>query len=245
MRTIQSGVPVLAAAGLALSLVWLFLPTAAPPLYDGLVLPPEPYRYLHPTGRQVQANLPPTAARKTVTLGGAASTVTVATRESPPQAEIVFQGSAFHTGPRARRVTISIRAVSPPPLPPATALNGNLYAISATADGHPAVVRQGHVVVVLRATSPFIYPVMEEYASGHWQRLHASPGYHADSWGAQPPALGMFGLMVKGKAVPSAPTTPWEPLLAVSVLVVGIVAVALFLLRRLRSRAAGSTTASN
>jgi hypothetical protein len=226
----------LSLAGLGLCLVWLVLP-ASPPLYDGLTLPPEPYRYLQPTPKQARDNLPPTSTRSIVPARNPPY-LTISTHEQPPQVEIVLAGRAFRAAPAVSRVTLTIRAIPPPPVPPGMALSGNAYAISATAHGRPVMLRHGGAVVVLRAAGTYLRPLMEEYHGGRWERLYASPGYHTASWAARAATLGDFALMIRGKAVPAPMGTPWGPVLIAGMVALGAVAVALFLLRQLRSRAA-------
>lgn len=228
------GAAALLVSGLALGTAWLVHP-ASPPLYDGLVLPPEPYRYLQPSRTQALNNLPPTAAHRMLSLGGRSGIVTVATTEQPPQAEIRLYGSALRAEPGTMHVLLTIRAVPPPPLPPGLRLDGNIYAIAVTANGRPVRLRPGHALMVLRATSAFIHPTMEEYIGGRWHRLYASPGYHLTSWGARIAAPGDIGLFVKGGGI-SSPGANWAPLLAAGLLALGAVAAALVLLRWSRTR---------
>jgi hypothetical protein len=226
---------VLTAAGLALCLLRFLLPLGSPPLYDGILLPPEPYRYLHPTPKQARNNLPPTSARATVPAQNPPY-ISIATAERPPQAGVVLTGSAFRVPPGIRQVTITVRAVSPPPLPRGLTLAGNVYAIRATANGRPVSLRPGHASVILRAVSNYAHPVMEEYSAGAWRALHASPGYNIATWGAQLTAFGDVALMVHGKSLHS-PGPPFAPLLIAGLVTVLVVALALILLRR--SRASG------
>jgi hypothetical protein len=222
-------------AGLMLPLVWLLLPFALP-LYDGLTLPPEPYRYLQPTSKQARNNLLPTTARSTVAARNAPY-ITISTHEQPPQAEIVLAGNAFHARPGMSHVTISIRAVPPPPIPEGMLLVGNVYAISAAAAGRPVALRQGGAVVVLRSTTLYRRPLMMVDRGRAWERLYASPGYHTASWAAQTSTLGDFALMVKGQSRSStSSSTSRAPFLIAAVAVLLIAAVALFLLRRALSR---------
>lgn len=223
-------------AGLGLCLVWLLLPGSLP-LYDGITLPPEPYRYLQPTPRQARNNLPPTSARSTVAVRNAPY-ITISTHEQPPQAEIVLAGNAFHAGPGVRRISISIHAVPPPPLPTGMLLIGNVYAISATAAGRPVALRKGSAVVVLRSTKIYLRPIMLVYRAGTWERLYASPGYHTASWAAQASALGDFALMARGPAPPPATSRTPQILLFIAVAALCIAALALFLLGRNLSRRA-------
>src|SRR5579884_435087 len=79
----------LLAAGSLLLTIWLLLPASSPPLYDGLILPPEPYRYLHPTAREAQENLPPLSKVAHIPVqNGLVAMRVVHTGEKPPQVEV-------------------------------------------------------------------------------------------------------------------------------------------------------------
>lgn len=226
--------------GLALLAIWQVLPISTPPLYDGIGLPPEPYRYLHPTHAQAANNLPPTSAYRAFILRSNTPTVIVGTKEQGPQAEILLDGSSIRSGSRQTRVRVTIRAVTPPSLPPGMHLDGNVYAITITADGRTAHLRASHAVILLRATSAFLHPSMEAYRAGRWRRLIAAPGYIRESWGAQMAAPGDFALFTQGGPA-QPPGTNWAPLIVAGLIALAVAAAGLTLLRLTRRDAPGKT----
>jgi hypothetical protein len=239
MERRRVGAAVLAAAGMALSLLWLIAPPSTLPIYDGGLTPPEPYRYLHPTAQQAKGNLPPTSASSDLIVStGRVGTGYVATREKPPQAELLYDSLAFRVPSDIKQIAVSIHAVTPPSVSPPGRIIGNVYSISATANGRSIPLRPGHARVVLRSPSSLGSPTMENYSGGRWVRLHSYFGFFQPVWTAPVSALGDFALVVKSKKAPA--TNPAQSnrcrLLGITLLVIVLVSAALIVLRRGRFR---------
>lgn len=232
------GAWVLATSGIALSLLWLNFARGTPPIYDGGLTPPEPYRYLHPTAQQAKGNLPPTSASSVLIVSaGEVGSGYVATKEKPPQAELLYDSRAFRVPSTVNQITVSIHAVDPPTVSPPGRIIGNVYSISATANGRSIPLRPGHARVLLRSPSSLGSPTMEEYSGGKWVRLHSYFGFFQPVWTAPVSSLGDFALVVKSKAPATNPaqSNRWK-LLGVAILAITLVSAALILLRRGRFR---------
>src|SRR5438105_1065265 len=70
--------------------VWLTAAPAAPPLYDGLGFPDEPYRYLSPPPGAKKTPAPSTAAADFPVTPGVGNYVELASTEVGPQVQIDF-----------------------------------------------------------------------------------------------------------------------------------------------------------
>jgi hypothetical protein len=161
---------------------------AAPPLYDGLPLSAEPYRYLKPPPGFATTPAP-TSASETVTVTGAAGaqTVELSTTETPPQATIIFSTGAF-SAPAAERIVLRIAPVTPPAQPAHGSIDGNVYSFTATGPGPGGApqavnVAAGQVITLaLRATGVAGSPTLERFDSGSWRPLattHVPPSEYS------------------------------------------------------------------
>lgn len=174
---------------------------SAPPVYDGLPLSAEPYRYLQPPPGA--RNRPaPASASETVTVTGAsgAQTVALSTSENPPQASLIFSTGAF--GGAGTRIVVKIAPVAPPAPPGRGRIDGNVYLFSATGPGpgggtpRPVPLVPGDTVTVaLRATGASGRPTLETFSSGTWHALattHVPPSEYSTEAGG----LGYFALVI-------------------------------------------------
>ena len=165
---------ILAGAGLALG-----VQVAAPvgvPLYDGVVVQ-EPYRYLHPVGDQV--NSPTSFSSAPAVTGGKSPLFAAATKESPPQAQLIAQADAFEVPAGTTSLQVSITPIEPPAPPPGATLAGNVYRFSVTDQaGNRLAVKpcQGCLSLTLRAPDGTGDAILKRFADGAWtdvQTLHA------------------------------------------------------------------------
>ena len=173
---------------------------AGPPVYDGLPLAAEPYRYLQPPPG-FATTPPPSSASETVTVSGAtgAQTVALSTSENPPQATMIFSTEAF-TGV-GERIVVHIAPVPPPSKPARGTLDGNVYDLTATGPGPggapqavPLAAGQT-VTVALRATGAAGQPTLDRLDSGTW---HALPTTHVppSEYSVTTDRLGYFALVL-------------------------------------------------
>jgi hypothetical protein len=226
------GLVTLGAAFVLLALVWVVRGShAGPPIYDGLPLQTEPYRYLQPPPGQA-TTAPPTSASENVKPSNLGLPFIVNTNESPPQAELQADPDAFAIPPSTPNLTITITPVSPAAPIPNGRLDGNVYRMSVTLPGGaPVVVRPGkHITVFLRGTGALGKTVMDRFSDGRWTSLVTTlpgSGYHA----ADSDRLADFTLvLLPGSAGLSGGV---RAAIAVAAFVL-VIAVLLYVVRRLR-----------
>jgi hypothetical protein len=221
------GLASLLVAFVMLAGVWLALPQLAPPLYDGIQLPPGPYRYLNPAPGQKGS---PTHAHQLLPLVNHRVLLTViSTREQPPQARLTLQDNAFKIPPGVSSLTVTIRPVPPPATAPAGTIQGNVYAFGATAKNGAALsLRPGGANVDLRGTGGRVKPVIEEYIGGRWEPLPTGQFLGILIFTATARQLGDFALVVPGAAAGSGVSL--LPFLIIAVLVIALAAIGAYLL---------------
>jgi hypothetical protein len=107
---------------------------AAPPVYDGIIVPPEPYRWESPPPNLAAGNKPPLAGDATLPVqngqvaGGGVST-------GDNQVVIYFGPGAFKAPAGATGVKCNIVPEPNPPAPPAgVEIRGNVYRIACVGD---------------------------------------------------------------------------------------------------------------
>ena len=149
------------AGAVALVLVWRLLPSASPPLYDGVCIA-DPYRQLGGT--------PAPSSASTSYSGSQFPTAEVLTGETPAQAQILMMAGTFTA---ASSVTVSIAPVAPPAPPPAgKSQDGNAYQIIATAGGQKLQPNsQDPATIVLRGGDQSSSLVLYVDDGSGWQPL--------------------------------------------------------------------------
>lgn len=192
-------------------MVWLVAPAAAPPLYDGLEAPAEPYRYLVAPSPALAGTRPPSTAHQRVPVAaGPALRGAVSTDEQPPQAQLIFAPDTFVVPPGTGAVDIGISPVPPPPVAMDGRLDGNIYRMSVTVGATPLAITPGqHVTVVLRGPAGVVGPRIELFAAGRWRVLDttALTLTAQDVYGANTSVLGDVALVVP----PTPPSTGGGP----------------------------------
>ena len=198
------------AAGLAVLLVavaWLVTPHPVP-LYDGVGIPDEPYRYVHtPVGAKRTAAPTGGTGRSAVTNGTNSSFLNVFTGESGPQATVNVPdaGVAAPSGP----VIVRITPLAPSGQPPGSSLDGNLYQVDITSAHGPLSLTAAASQGAIYQRAPRQVPTeVVLYRSGPgqvWRGLETQQAGN-DIWGAVPPGPGQFALSTKAPVVqgPSA-----------------------------------------
>jgi hypothetical protein len=168
---------------------------AAPPLYDGLGLGNEPYRYLTPPAGY--GNTPRPSSVHTMTAGSAP--VNLSTSEMYPQASLTTSSNAFATARPSTQVTLTITAVPPPTgPPPGYRFDGNIYRFTATAAGAVVGLSRGaDVRIALRGTGARGTPLVALFAAGRWRVLPSPPTGIPDQYSAATSALGDAALVIR------------------------------------------------
>lgn len=226
---------------LLLALAWQLAAPPAPPLYDGLALGNEPYRYVNrPPGHK--ATPPPLSAHGTVLLsGGVLAPFDIGTGEVFPQASIAASTNALVLPDGVTSATVTVKPVQPSTSAPhGYVYDGNVYRITATAGGRSVpLARDATVRIALRGTGKKGTASLALYASKRWQVLPAPPSGVPGQYSAAVTSLGDAVLVVaasaanaKGGGSSGISTTP------IVLAAVVVVLLSLFLLIRLARRRA-------
>jgi len=232
----RTSVAVLLAAATLLALVWHVSPPVTPPLYDGLGLPPEPYRYLNPPPALKHGNKTPSSTSLSVPVsGGESSFESAATNENPPQAQLILQPNAVRLPAGTKWIAIVVRPVPALPAPQDGNLDGNAYRFALTSNsGTLLALGKGTTSVALRGTGARGSPIIEQYTGGHWIRLKTGIYLGIAIYVANVKSLGDFALVLPGKATGASGGTALNgflPLLVIGVLIVGLTTAGLLLIR--------------
>ena len=235
-------------AVLLIAVAWLVTPRPVP-LYDGVGLPDEPYRYVHaPAGARVTPAPTGATARSSVAKGLNITFLNAFSAESGPQVTVNLPdgGVAAASGP----VTVRILALAPVGQPPGTSVDGNVYQVEISSPGGAVHLTPAAAdgAVYLRAPRQIGKEVMlYRTAPGlPWRGLPTQQAGN-DVWGAVPPGLGQFALAARAPlvygpsaagsgAAPAAVRPGRFPVAAAVLLGVLAVLAALVLLIRRRAR---------
>lgn len=242
-RPLRRGAAFLLLGGLFAALAQVF-GLGGPPVYDGLPVPADPYRYVDPPAG-VKNPGPPLDAHVSITLiGGGNSPIDLPTGEFPPQAELwLYHGDVNGLVPGVPPVTTALVTTTPVP-PPSTPfpagrqLHGNVYELKVVANGHSLGLNSpNHVTVALRqprtsAADPRIAALVD----GRWRLLDTHPTAGAGVLGAPLPQLGDVAILEKssGFVAPQGHSGLWIGLALALVAVLASVALVRF--RRTRQR---------
>lgn len=190
---------VLLAGAAGLAAAWRLAAPATPPLYDGIITPADPYRYVDPPPGINHP--PPDALSKDLPLvDNQAPPIAETTDENPPQAQLLVQGGSFDLPPGATGVTVTISPEHAPAVPPPDGrLDGNVYRFGVAAASTPLQLKPGSIsTVVLRGPAGAGNATVEQFTGNTWHRLDTQPVGNPDTWEANPMSLGDFALVVQG-----------------------------------------------
>jgi len=214
----------LAAAGLV-AVGWLVTPQPVP-VYDGIGVPDEPYRYVaRPQGATSTAG-PTSAFGQTPVKGGVSTNgLSIATREVGPQFSLFLPPMAMAAGG-----TVEVRAVpeAPTDQPPGASIDGNVYVVSISSKSGPVTLtaKAGLSSMYLRATTTRQPPPAMQFraeASQPWKALATSRNGQ-DVYVASFPGPGQFALAFSKNTTKGSSPLPLV-LLGASVLLVALVVV--------------------
>lgn len=221
--------------------VWAVVPPTGFPLYDGINLPQEPYRYLQPPPGH-PAGLPPSSIHRAVAISHGNSPIyKVGSAESPPQAYFIMQYRALKVPAGVNRVLIDVKAIPPPgPAPSGSKLDGNVYRYTVTApSGAPVPLRgQPKAGVELRGTGASGTPTIAQYVGGSWSKLPTLVILGQNYYLANVKTLGDFVLLLPAKGGGGSGGIGGAlPLIIAAVVLVLLAIAAIVLIRLSRSRA--------
>lgn len=206
-RVLLAGAALVAAA-------WVVTRPPSPPLYDGIIGPAEPYRYLNPPPGATTHGQPSSASTTVAVSSSGSAAGFLNTSEQPPQVQFLVGEGALVVPAGSTSVTLTVTPVEPPiPLPAADGrFDGNAYEVTATADKPGTVtVRPGGTppTIVMRgppgSNSAVVYRHVE---GGSWQPLHTVPigGQAPDIQAANTDQLGWFALVLSSTSSSSTST---------------------------------------
>jgi hypothetical protein len=144
---------------------------AAPPVYDGIVVPPEPYRWESPPPNLRAGNKPPLAGDATLpVLNGQVAGGGVQTADN--QVVIYFGPGTFKAPAGTQTVKCAIAPdANPPPPPSGVDIRGNVYRIGCVAQpGGPPVTLASTYHLTLRFPSGAFKEIQVNDGSG-WRAL--------------------------------------------------------------------------
>jgi hypothetical protein len=220
----------MAAATIALAIAWRVMPSAAPPVYDGLCTA-DPYRLLG-------SNPAPESASKTYAATASFQTSEFTTSENPAQAQVLMTDGTFVSPDTS--FTISVTPVPPPAVTPSDGqVDGNVYRLAAmTSAGTPVQPKQP-ITLVLRATRSNPSRTMERLDGAKWTPLQTFAEGCGDTFEATTDRSGDFAMVVTGQ--PPANGRGSAPPIAAIIAGATVIAVAaiLLLVRVTRSRSSG------
>jgi hypothetical protein len=190
-----------AALGIALSglgVAWALTPMSGPPLYDGLILGNDPYRYVSPPpGHRPTA--PPTSGSAQVAVQrGILAPFTVGTKERPPQAQVSGSTRAFRVAGGTPTASVTVVPVQPDVAPPAgDVYDGNVYRISVSAAGKELSELPGATVLAaLRGTGAKGQPVFGLQTASGWVLKKPVATGTQGVYAVQIPATGRIALLL-------------------------------------------------
>ncbi len=227
----------LVAAAAALATAWIATPHAIP-LYDGIGVPDEPYRYVTPPAGYQKTPAPSTATM-TVPAANGVSTgdgFYVNTKEQSPQFG-VFLSPGSLTGPAGtKQLTITVTPQAPQGGTSGGPVDGNVYHVALLADGAATAKvadnAKDSLVTLIRATSAKVANAVIYYrpANGSWTALPSERG-GTDSFQAYFQGAGDYAIVV-AKAGGSSSHTGLIIVLIAGVLVAMAAAIVLIRLSR-------------
>jgi hypothetical protein len=208
------GVRTLLVAVVAVAVVMLVRAPHAPPLYDGLGFPDEPYRWFNPpagSGRTPQW----TPAEASVRINaGVSQAVRALSLEQGPQIAFALPEGAIVAPPGATGVSVRAVAVADPPRGDLRGtLMSNTYELTATATvPGPVTLADGvEMVVNMRSSTATDQPVViQSYADGTWtQRATTQVG--TDIYATRLTSLGEIAVVRMDPGAPVTVTPTAEP----------------------------------
>jgi hypothetical protein len=193
--TRSRGTGLLLIALVLLGLGWWVAPRSAPPLYDGVGFPDEPYRFVVEPNGATATKAPTTATRVVPVTRGTAGAASLASAEQAPQVSVLIPTGRLQAPAGAKQIMLRAAPVQPVQAPTGGYLWSNVYDLEAT-DPH-VTMRDGNppATITLRAaTAQRPYPTIERFADGTWTKVKTVP-IGTDIYQAELPSLGRYAVV--------------------------------------------------
>jgi hypothetical protein len=230
--TARRGWAVVVVAVMALTLVWRFLPSGSPPIYDGQCIA-DPY---------VTLSSSPPAKGVTQTFPEASSfpAAGVNTTETPPQAQILVESGTFVN---STPVTITITPVPAPAAKPTNGMiQGNVYkfsVVNASGTELEPLSPSLAVFVILRGLTSVPAPTIDRYNGTSWKPLSTLNAGCGNTFEVTSTQLGEFAIVEPGGTSTTPPASgggiPGLAIIGVLAVLLIIAVVVLFTLDRRRT----------
>jgi hypothetical protein len=183
-------------SALLVAVGWLLTPHPVP-VYDGIGMPDEPYRYVStPPGASVTAK-PAGGAQGTLSVVGGVNPQLASLRsdESGPQVWVYLPAGVL-AAPGAK-ITVKVVPLAPTSPPADGPIDGNVYRVSITDPAGPVTFNSPKSTIVLRATTARQPgPVIEQrLGPGQKWRLLDTSRTGNDIYGAALPEAGEYALV--------------------------------------------------
>lgn len=187
---------ILVAAAIVLGLGALAAPPSAPPLYDGVNYPDEPYRFVDPPAGAQRTKPPTTADATAVVSDGRAGALRLASAENAPQISIDLPAGAVRTPAGVTSLSLRAAPIADIAVPHGRYLWSDVYDVSATygsvgaisdADGQPTITMRA-----VNAQRPI--PVISRFDGQNWTALPTIATGN-DIYAAQFAGLGRYAVL--------------------------------------------------
>jgi hypothetical protein len=230
--------------GLALAVLARVVTPQAPPLYDGITIAPEPFRYCTPPPDLASTNKPPASGQMDLQLDSNGNKLaTVQTDDK--QVLAFFPAGALATTTGKLTVKISSECPGPPAPPAGNNLVGNVYRIEVVGiSPQPTLTKPSQVLLRI---PPVKLSSVQEYYDGAWHDVQWS--VQTDYINLSVDHLGLIAALDDGKHSQPAPTPQgqFNPIGAIEagLVVVAIVIVAAgIVVQRRRTKAEAAATSA-
>lgn len=176
---------------------WALAPRSAPPLYDGVGFPDEPYRFVVKPAGACETKPPDSVAATTTVTNGRAGAITMNTSEQAPQITVLIPSDLLFAPNGVHRLTVRATPEHPVAVPSGRYLWSNVYAVGATIPGvtlHANDPNRPTTITLRAATAQRPTPTIERYTNRHWTPVPTQP-VGRDIYSARLPALGRYAVI--------------------------------------------------
>jgi hypothetical protein len=230
-------------AGLVvLALGWLVAPRWAPPVYDGVGFPDEPYRFVVPPAGAPTTKAPTTATRVVPVTKGTAAAATLSSAEQAPQIAILIPTDRLQAPAGTKQFVLRATPVRPIAAPSGGYFWSDVYDVAASDSNVTMRDASPPATITMRAaTAQRPDPTIERYFGGTWTKVDTAKVGN-DIYQATLPGLGKYAVIgssaldvsqLNGNAASkNGGTSATGVIIAVAAIVVVIVLVVIGIRRR-------------
>jgi hypothetical protein len=176
---------------------WALAPRSAPPLYDGVGFPDEPYRFVVKPAGACDTKTPTSASATTSASNGKGGSISLSTAEQAPQISVLIPSDLLSAPSTTKRLTITAKPVQPVAPPHGRHLWSNVYDVEAAPPGvalHDTDASRPTTITLRAATAQRPTPTIERYANGHWTPVATQPAGR-DIYNGSLPSLGRYAVI--------------------------------------------------